>query len=414
MAVTDLETWLDEYSREDTIWYAKRLSGNDTLANRSHQAGPYIPKDFLFEIFPELNNPEARNPDTHLDLYIDSHADHRRVRIVWYNNALWPDGPATRGRNETRITGFGGQASPLLDPESTGSIAVFVFVLDRDGRAAQCHVWVCDNAIEEELVEGRIGPVEPRLFIYWRPGRDARPLPVAAATGAVTCRLARGDIPDEWLDRFPSGLEIVQKAFALRPDSELAVDDRLVRRRDCEFEIFKSVEEAFYLPRMAEGFATIESFLSLAQTILQSRKSRSGKSLELHTKQIFTEESFVPETHFSHGATIEGNKKPDFLFPNAAAYRDGDFPAARLRMLATKTTVKDRWRQILNEADRIPTKHLLTLQDGVSETQFREMCEADVRLVVPTRIHSAYPESVRPHLVSLESFIADVRTLTVS
>jgi hypothetical protein len=80
-------------------------------------------------------------------------------------------------------------------------------------------------------------------------------------------------------------------------------------------------------------------------------------------------------------------------------------------MLAAKTTCKDRWRQVLNEADRIESKHVLTLQEGVSEGQFKEMQEAKVKLVVPTGLHKSYPDSVRPHLISFESFIADVRLL---
>ena len=50
-------------------------------------------------------------------------------------------------------------------------------------------------------------------------------------------------------------------------------------------------------------------------------------------------------------------------------------------MLAAKTTCKDRWRQIINEADRIKLKHLITLQEGVSEAQFREMQEAGVQRI---------------------------------
>ena len=56
-------------------------------------------------------------------------------------------------------------------------------------------------------------------------------------------------------------------------------------------------------------------------------------------------------------------------------------------MLAAKTTCKDRWRQILNEAARIDVKHLLTVQEGVSSPQFREMKEEGVRLVVPKTLH---------------------------
>ena len=78
------------------------------------------------------------------------------------------------------------------------------------------------------------------------------------------------------------------------------------------------------------------------------------------------------------------------------------------------TTCKDRWRQILNEASRIETKHLLTLQEGISENQFREMSEAGVQLVVPLPLVGKYPESVQPYLQSLESFIGDVRLLGVT
>jgi len=82
-------------------------------------------------------------------------------------------------------------------------------------------------------------------------------------------------------------------------------------------------------------------------------------------------------------------------------------------MLAVKTTCKDRWRQILNEVDkdRIPTKHLLTLQEGVSQNQFNEMLDEGVQLVVPFGLHKSYPKKVRPHLMTLESFLADIRLL---
>jgi hypothetical protein len=90
------------------------------------------------------------------------------------------------------------------------------------------------------------------------------------------------------------------------------------------------------------------------------------------------------------------------------------FPAERLRMLAVKTTCRDRWRQVLNEADRIETKHLLTLQEGVSERQFNEMTESGVRLVVPGPILDSYPATVRPHLLTFESFIGDIRLINMS
>lgn len=420
MPVLDLSTWIEQWAVQGTVWFAKRLSGNDTLANGSNQAGPYIPKEFLFDVFPQLNQPEEENPDHFFDLYLDSHSDYKKVRVIWYNNRVRIN-PATGKpygtRNETRVTGFGGQESALLNPDSTGALAVFVFVLGDDGSAKECHVWVCDNELEEELIEGDLGPVEPKQFMVWRPGLTATLattyMAAPVAPSPSSCWLAPTDIPAAWLKKFPTGEEIVAKTRALRPDSTLSVDDRLLRRRMCEFEVFKSVEEAVYMPRITAGFTTLDSFLDLAKSVSQSRKSRAGRSLEYHTRDIFKEEALVPETHFSHGPTTEGNKKPDFIFPSAKAYKDGSFPKEKLRMLAAKTTCKDRWRQVINEADRIETKHLLTLQEGVSENQFQEMVAAKVKLVVPTRIHAKFSQAVRPHLMTLESFIAEVRLLNV-
>lgn len=218
-------------------------------------------------------------------------------------------------------------------------------------------------------------------------------------------------MPPHWLEGFPSAAEIVKRSVEMQALQSLMPNDRLIRRRKCEFEIFKSVEEALEGPKVGSGFGSPDDFLTLAQTILQRRKSRSGRSLELHAREIFLEEGLVEHRQFSHGATSEGDKKPDFLFPSAQAYSDENFPEDRLRMLAAKTTARDRWRQVLNEADRVPIKHLLTLQEGVSENQFAEMQAAKLQLVIPASLVSAFPESIRPKLITLDQLIYDVRTL---
>lgn len=410
MSLADLTDWMGFYGCPGTIWYAKRLSANDTLANGTNQAGPYIPKDLLFEVFPILGRPEAENPDHRFDLHIDSHGDHKQVRAVWYNNRVRGEGT----RNESRLTGFGGAQSALLDPENTGALAVFVFVLSQGGAAASCHVWVCRDQTQEYLFEERLGPIEPKTHVIWKPGAQSAQNPPTATNVRGSCHLAEDEIPIEWLQRFPTGEEIIRKTLELRPALALNVDVRLLKRRQCEYEIFKSVEQAFFLPRIREGFQKVEDFVSLAQTILQSRKSRSGKSLELQAREIMGEEGLQAGTHFVHGPEIEGGKRPDFLFPNKGAYEDASYPVSKLRILAAKTTCKDRWRQVLNEASRIPTKHLLTLQEGVSEGQFREMQEAGVQLVVPLGLHESYPAAVRPRLMTFSSFLADVRSLSAS
>ena len=403
-ALIDLSDWLDDQTNPSAIWYVKRLAANDTLATGSHQAGPYIPKEFLFSIFPNLNSPETENPEYFFPLCIDSHNDAREVRAVWYNNRL-------RGgtRNETRLTNLGGASSALLDPDVTGAVAVFAFYRSESTRPANCRVWVCDHEVEEDIVEDRIGPVEPGEWRIWSTNDKGEGFLSEDRTSG--CRMEKSSMPPAWLLRFPSGAEIVRKSVEMRTYQGMAVDLRLIKRRECEYELFRSIEQAIELPAIHQGFQTVDEFVSFAQNILQRRKSRSGRSLELQTREIFLEENLIEGTEFQHQSETEPGKRADFLFPSSDAYKNADFPVAQLRMLAVKTTCKDRWRQILSEADRVSTKHLLTLQEGVSEGQFREMVEANVQLVVPTPLITTYPKPIQHHLQTLESFIGDIRLL---
>ena len=104
--------------------------------------------------------------------------------------------------------------------------------------------------------------------------------------------------------------------------------------------------------------------------------------------------------------------RPDFVFPSETAYLDPNFPHSQIRMLAVKTSCRDRWRQVLNEIDRpIQWKHLLTVQEGVSEAQCNEMTRAGVKRVVPEPLQSKFPRPVRAKLQTLASFIEEVRNL---
>ena len=118
-------------------------------------------------------------------------------------------------------------------------------------------------------------------------------------------------------------------------------------------------------------------------------------------------EYLLTERHirFERGARTEGRAKPDFLFPGSREYHDRAFPAELLTMLGSKTTAKDRWRQILAEADRISTKHLLTLQSGISCHQLLEMEAHHVILVIPQGIRETYYQSLQSNIICVSEFI---------
>jgi len=78
-------------------------------------------------------------------------------------------------------------------------------------------------------------------------------------------------------------------------------------------------------------------------------------------------------------------------------------------MLGVKTTCKDRWRQVLTEAERIPRKHLCTLEPSISEAQTTEMISHQLQLVVPASIVSTYNSKQQPWLMTVSDFISLAR-----
>ena len=399
MTANRLDEWLEQCQAPRSYWYVKRLSGNDTQATGGHQAGPYIARDDAFQIFPELNQPDTPNPRVDFQATAASHNHTGNANIIWYNNRLFGG-----TRNETRVTRLGGQDSPLLDEDNTGAIALFFFT-GSEGRR-ECHYWVCRDNSEEKVVETFAGPVEPGRHLLWHPSGVG----VTQATHrrrGLDCWVEAQDLPPQWLQQFPSPQEVLDTALNLRSYRDSPPDIRLMRRRDCEYALFLSVEDAAESTVIREGFNSVDSFIARAQTILQRRKARSGRSLELQLDRLLSEED-VP---YVFQPTTESGNRPDFIFPSQRAYDSPAYPACRLRMLAAKTTVKERWRQVTQEANRIQTKHLFTLQEGVSINQFAQMQASKIQLVVPKQLHSSYPPQVAPHLMTLKNFVDELHTL---
>lgn len=395
-----LADWLQTKGSGNCLIYAKRLSANDTGATNSHQSGLYMPGTVFDEIFPTLCANDIKNPETHFSVHIESHPDCEDlhdVRAIYYNNKFYGG-----TREEKRLTGFG-KKNALQNPENTGALALFAFDHIPGTSSSHCDVWVCKNTIEEEFVESMIGDVIPGATLFG-PGDKLLGGFVTEASPASF----KYTLPPEWTHHFPSGKEIIEFAASYYDMKATDPDTQLTRRRKIEFDIFLAVEELHVLSQIAEGFETVNDFITLANSVSNRRKSRAGKSLELHLEALFTEHG---ATHFETQAITEGNKKPDFLFPSGASYRDPDYPAEHLRMLGVKTTCKDRWRQVLNEANRIDIVHLFTLQQGVSVAQYREMKAEGIRLVVPEGLHKSYPEEVRGEIMSLSEFINQLKKL---
>lgn len=210
------------------------------------------------------------------------------------------------------------------------------------------------------------------------------------------------------LTAFPPGSEFSTAArdalFAcVRGFGTRSPDDKLLDLMKEEYRLFRLVERQICAPEVQRLFQNIDDFLRVAATIMNRRKARAGRSMEHHVEYILRDAG-IP---FDCRPDIAG--EPDIIIPGKAEYNNASFPVDKLFMLAVKTTCRDRWRQILNEAGRIPQKHLLTIQEGISRKQLLQMQRAQVSLIVPDRLHSRYPKDKTVKLLNVEGFIELVR-----
>lgn len=182
---------------------------------------------------------------------------------------------------------------------------------------------------------------------------------------------------------------------------------------DREEFLFRTYEKYFIQKRLRSGFGMtgddVDEFIAYSLSVQNRRKSRVGQAFESHLEMLFIENQLAFERGIGNGKTTENNKRPDFLFPSFRDYHDLNFPIQKLTVLGAKTTLKDRWRQIQSEADRITVKHLVTLMPAISLGQAAEMSAANVRLVVPEAIKITYSEQAQTKVLNLADFIQKLK-----
>ena len=208
---------------------------------------------------------------------------------------------------------------------------------------------------------------------------------------------------DKFSGRFPTTKEF--SAFARRtlPDinPQDGHDDVLMAWMEREEILFRTLEKHIIAERLSNGFdGDVDGFISFSLSVQNRRKSRAGLALENHLEMLFQESGI----HYSRGPVTENKSKPDFIFPGEAEYHDTEFDPLRLTMLGVKSSCKDRWRQVLAEADRISEKHLLTLEAAISTSQTEEMKSKQLQLVIPRALHHTYAADQRSWIMDVSSF----------
>lgn len=209
--------------------------------------------------------------------------------------------------------------------------------------------------------------------------------------------------------KFPPTRAFSAYARSTLPDVDPCsdADAALMAWMEQEEALFRALERHIIKSRLKQGFEEdVEAFLSYSLSVQNRRKSRVGLALENHCEAIFVANGL----RHSRTAVTENRNRPDFLFPGATEYHDPSFDAESLSMLGVKSTCKDRWRQVLSEADRIPHKHLLTLEPAVSVNQTNEMRAKSLQLIIPAPLHYSYQAAQREWLMDLGEFVSAAKS----
>lgn len=230
-------------------------------------------------------------------------------------------------------------------------------------------------------------------------------------------------IEEKFGSKFPSTVEFsdfVQSEIKHEIDLLGDPDGALILLTETEERYFKALEYLNICSRLKTVFSPreyinlsdisrsdVDTLLAEVLSFHNRRKSRAGFSFENHIKFILDANQI---RYTLHGKT-ELKVTPDFLFPGVSEYHNPNFPSNLLRMLAAKTTCKDRWRQVISEANRIPIKHLITLEGNISEPQMEEMRVGGIQLVMPQPIAQIYPDDRHKYFISFKQFIDEVYSL---
>lgn len=369
--------------------YCKFLSANDSGETKAHQSGILISKSVSKMFFTDIELKE-------------NHILEKYIKIQWQNDfetdcmIKWYE-----SKNELRITRLG-RGFPFLRPDYTGALFVLI-QMSKD----YFHGYIFNSDIEIQGFLDSFGLT---------PAETNRPIEYARVNQEIKEKKAIDDYISGLKDDFPSSVEMANAAHIIQLGLECSEkkafadpDHALISWIQTEYKLFREIEKSKYLDTVTSGFKTLDEFIITANQVLNRRKSRAGKSLEHHLAKIFS----LHKISYTSQAITEGRKKPDFLFPSEEAYHDMTFPIDKICTLAAKTTCKDRWRQILNEANRLrdENKYLCTMQQGISISQMDEMHDEKVVLVVPRSYIQYYPKERQNRIWTIKDFLDYVKRI---
>lgn len=387
--------------------YLKKLSLNDWQWSenpRAHQAGVYIPeqdRDGGFFLPLERKDRREGEPpiyETLFDIEWPQVAQTKTARLAHY----------TSKGQETHLTRLVKEIFRGVSPASflviardrpgTGSLRYRALIVDSGGAGVDYlrDLFGFDSAfisgcfvpeIAAKASEDRVLDHVEQAVLAWRAGT----LEAFARAHAVIPGTSQMAMMAQAAFLEANGMS------SLDPFAMEAPGDAVMQiSRDIEYRLFRDFElraRSMELVRIVLGMdctgmsveralrALITEFPRIDKVLLsaaQQRKSRAGKSFELHIERML-KDGRVP---YEAQVVIESKKRPDFVMPDFRLYSDTGRARKEALVLSAKTTLRERWKQVHGEI-RDCDLYLATVDENVAASAISEMGEEGIVLVVP-------------------------------
>jgi hypothetical protein len=174
----------------------------------------------------------------------------------------------------------------------------------------------------------------------------------------------------------------------------------------------KGKVEALIIEGIAEASGACFSYIqALSTSNTNARRSRAGTTFETLFAKALTAFKIPFEDQNSLGSQFYSDnnlgKKVDFIVPSSKQYEDLRNKCA---IISTKTTLRERWQQVVEELERsnVPHIYLATLGEDVTQNVLNIMKNYNITLVVPSAVRSKYPES--HNVIDFKLFFAELST----
>ena len=255
----------------------KFVTKNDAGITGAHQYGFHLPIG-CWQLFSPHPPVKGRN---------DEHA----VAVTWQDDRVTKSQVKWYGdktRFEYRLTRFG-KSFPFRSPDNVGDVLVLV---PTSPSTFNGYVLNPEEDLEELEAQLGIDLTSRRMACY---ERGLAP-PTLGPEAAKSCIERQFDLYAASLQEFPHGSDLTEETWRVLAECDPAfasqTDDRkLVLAKETEYELFKKIERRLVWDDIQSSPKSVDDYVEKANSIVNRRKSRAGRSLENHFGVILREHS---------------------------------------------------------------------------------------------------------------------------